>query len=163
MCHAAQDHPRWMGHSEEFWQNVVHWRRKWQPAPVFLPEEPYEWGVKESCLLSHVWLFVTPWTIYSLLGFSAHGILQARILERVEVPSIGDLPHLGIESMSPALQADSYHLNHQGRLCPTPLGLLCSRGHTPSPSSDLFHWLPFRPQVCCSSCQLSLWLCCSLL
>ena len=23
----------------------------------------------------------TPWTIYSLLGFSAHGIFQARILE----------------------------------------------------------------------------------
>ena len=30
-----------MSHSEEFWQNVVHWRRKWQPTWVFLPEEPY--------------------------------------------------------------------------------------------------------------------------
>ena len=33
--------PRWAGHSEEFWQNVVHWRRKWQPTLVFLPGEPH--------------------------------------------------------------------------------------------------------------------------
>ena len=38
-CRATQD--RW-GHSEEFWQNVVHWRKKWQPTPVFLPGEPRE-------------------------------------------------------------------------------------------------------------------------
>ena len=41
MSHALQGHPRWMGHSEEFWWNVVHWRRKWKPTPVFLPEEPH--------------------------------------------------------------------------------------------------------------------------
>jgi len=39
-------HPRqtgevkWRLHrSEDFWQNLVHWRRKWQPTPVFLPGE----------------------------------------------------------------------------------------------------------------------------
>ena len=31
-----------MGHREEFWQSVVHWRRKSQPTPVFLPQEPHE-------------------------------------------------------------------------------------------------------------------------
>ena len=31
-----------MGHREEFWQNVVHWRRKWKITPVFLPGEPHE-------------------------------------------------------------------------------------------------------------------------
>ena len=36
-----QGHPRQTGHNEEFWQNVVHWRRKWQPTPVFLPREPH--------------------------------------------------------------------------------------------------------------------------
>ena len=41
MSHAVQGHPRWMGHSEEFWWHVVHWRKKWQPTPVFLPEEPH--------------------------------------------------------------------------------------------------------------------------
>ena len=44
---------------------------------------------------------------YSLLGFSDHGILQARILEWLPFPSLGDLLDLGIESGSSALQADS--------------------------------------------------------
>ena len=38
------------------------------------------------------------------------GILQARILERVAMPSPpGDLPHPGIKPQSPALQTDPYH------------------------------------------------------
>ena len=36
-----QGHPRWMDHSKEFWQNVGHWRTKWQLTPVFLPEESH--------------------------------------------------------------------------------------------------------------------------
>ena len=40
-------------------------------------------------------------------GSSVHGILQARILERVAIPSQGDLPDPGIETGSPTLQADS--------------------------------------------------------
>ena len=43
----------------------------------------------------------------SLPGSSVHGILQTRILERVAIPSRGDLPDLGIEPGSPTLQADS--------------------------------------------------------
>ena len=30
------------GHSGEFWQNVIHWRREWQTTPVFLLWEPHE-------------------------------------------------------------------------------------------------------------------------
>ena len=37
-------------------------------------------------LIRPVLLFVTPWTLCSLPGFSVHGILQARILEWVAVP-----------------------------------------------------------------------------
>ena len=37
---------------------------------------------------------------YSLPGSSAHGILQARILEWVAIPSPGDLPNLGIRLVS---------------------------------------------------------------
>ena len=44
----------------------------------------------------------------SLPGSSVHGILQARILEWVAIPFSGDLPNLGIEPRSPALQADSF-------------------------------------------------------
>ena len=39
-----------------------------------------------------------------------HGIFQARILEWLPFPAVGDLPHPGIEAaspMSPALQADA--------------------------------------------------------
>ena len=43
----------------------------------------------------------------SLPGFSVHGILQARILERSLFPTPGDLPHPEIEPGFPALQADS--------------------------------------------------------
>ena len=38
-CRATQDGT---GHSGEFWQNVVHWRREWQTTSAFLPWEPHE-------------------------------------------------------------------------------------------------------------------------
>ena len=40
-------------------------------------------------------------------GSSVHGILQARILEWVDISSPGDLPDPGIELGPPVLQADS--------------------------------------------------------
>ena len=40
MSPAMQGHPRHTGYSEEFRQTVVHWRRPWQPTPVFLSREP---------------------------------------------------------------------------------------------------------------------------
>ena len=45
----------------------------------------------------------------SLPGFSLHGISQARILSGEPFPSPGDLPDPGIESGSPALQAENGH------------------------------------------------------
>ena len=57
---------------------------------------------------------------YSPPVYSVHGILQVRILEQVEYwsglpfPSSGDLPEPGIELESPAWQADSLLLSHQG-------------------------------------------------
>ena len=60
----------------------MHWIRKWQPTPVFLPGESQGWGSLVGCrlwghtesdptevtseirsdqLLSRVWLFATPW------------------------------------------------------------------------------------------------------
>ena len=43
----------------------------------------------------------------SLPGSSIHRIFQARVLEWVPFPSLGDLPDLGIEPRSPTLQADT--------------------------------------------------------
>ena len=42
MSHAVQGHPRWKGHSEEFWKNMVPWRRKWPPILGFLLGKPHE-------------------------------------------------------------------------------------------------------------------------
>ena len=42
----------------------------------------------------------------SLPGSSVHGILQAKTLEWVAIPFLGDLPKSGIEARSPALLVD---------------------------------------------------------
>ena len=56
--------------------------------------------------LSHVRLFVTPWTVAyqapSSMGFSRHEYWSG-----LPFPSPGDLPNPGIEPGSPALRADS--------------------------------------------------------
>ena len=66
--------------------------------------------------LSHVRLFVTPCIV--------HGILQARILDRVTFPFSRDLPNPGIKSMSPILQADSLPAEPQGKPKNTGVGSL---------------------------------------
>ena len=40
--HAVWGHPRWTGHGGKVWQNVVHWRRKWQTTSDFLRWKPHE-------------------------------------------------------------------------------------------------------------------------
>ena len=57
-------------------------------------------------MLSHVRLFVTPWTL-ALQAPLFMGILQARILEWVAMPSSRVLPDPGIKPRSPALQVDA--------------------------------------------------------
>ena len=65
------------------------------------------------CMLSHIWLFATPWII-ACQGSSVRGITEARILEWVAFPSSGDLPNPGIKPESPALQMDFLLLSHWG-------------------------------------------------
>ena len=68
--------------------------------------------------LSHVWLFVTPWTI------------QSRESSRLEYwsgqpfPSPGDLSNPGIEPRSPTLQVDSLPAEPQGKPKNTGVGSL---------------------------------------
>ena len=52
---------------------------------------------------------------YSLLGSSIHGIFQARVLEWVTISFSRDLLDPGIESGSPALQADALPSEPAGR------------------------------------------------
>ena len=71
--------------------------------------DPRGWEpLRGVCMLSHfyrVWLFMTLWTL-ALPSSSVHGILQARTLEWVTMPSPGNLLNPEIEPtslMSPAL------------------------------------------------------------
>ena len=48
------------------------------------------------------------------IDYTVHGILQARILEWVAIPSPGDLPDPGIVPGFPALQADFSPAELQG-------------------------------------------------
>ena len=56
---------------------------------------------------------MTPWTVARQAPL-VHGLVQARVLEWVTMPSPGDLPDPGIKRVSPALQANSLPLNHLG-------------------------------------------------
>ena len=80
------------------------YRRSTLQARVPSPEKP---GVKgaQSCP-----------TVCDPRDYTAHGILQSRVLEPVAFPFSGDLPNPGIELRSPALQADSLPAEPQGKL-----------------------------------------------
>ena len=56
------------------------------------------------------------------MDYTVHGIFQARILEWVAFPFSGDLPDLGIEPTSPALQMDSLPAEPPGKLRRSPKG-----------------------------------------
>ena len=66
-------------------------------------------------LLSHVQLFVTPWTVAHqaplFMEFSSQ-----EYWSRLPFPSPGDLPNPGIEATSPTLQADSLPFEPPGKL-----------------------------------------------
>ena len=55
-------------------------------------------------------------TLSNPMGFTVHGILQARILEWVAVPFSSGSSKLGIKPRSPALQADSLLSEPPGKL-----------------------------------------------
>ena len=44
-----------MGHGGKFWENVVHWRRKWQTPSAFLPWEPNEQYEKAKRYYTERW------------------------------------------------------------------------------------------------------------
>ena len=49
------------------------------------------------------------------VDYTVHGILQARILDCVPIPSPGDLPNPGIKPGSPTLQVDSLPTELSGK------------------------------------------------
>ena len=66
------------------------------------------------CVLSHVQLFVTLWTVAHQAPLSK-GFLKQEYWSGMPFPSPGDLPDPGIKPRSPALQADSLPTELQGK------------------------------------------------
>ena len=54
-------------------------------------------------------------TLCNPMDYTAHGILQARLLEWVAFHSPGDLPNPGIKPRSPTLPTDSLAAEPQGK------------------------------------------------
>ena len=74
--------------------------------------------------LGHVQFFVTPWTLCSPPVSSVHGILQARILEWVAMPSSRGSSQPGVETRSPTVQEDSLSSQTPGKPKNTGVGSL---------------------------------------
>ena len=69
-----------------------------------------------ACMLSYVWLCVTPWIVTCQATLSMRFSRQ-KYWSRLPFPPPGDLPDPGVEfasSVAPALQVDSIPLSHQG-------------------------------------------------
>ena len=82
--------------SHRFWACVL-----WRPCAPQL-----ESLLKLNRSLSHVRLFVTPWTVAHQTPPSM-GFSRQEYWSGLPLPSPGDLPDPGIEPRSPALQADA--------------------------------------------------------
>ena len=92
-------------------QILNHWTTREVPALLFLLSPLFQLRIFErrwKCWsLSSVWLFAIPWTVACQaplsMGFSRQGYCSG-----LPFPSPGDLPDIGIEPGSPALQADRF-------------------------------------------------------
>ena len=74
-------------------------------CPIFC-EFILPWPAEYAQLLSHVWLFATPWTVANQAPLSM-GFSRQEYWSGLPFPSPGDLPDPGIKPRSPALWADA--------------------------------------------------------
>ena len=123
-CPGRGSRPHWTCPAPPAWTAVG----EFQPQFLLLmsgSEEPVLWETQDQgefteivCLQCTVLVRVSTTLCdpmdCSLPDSSINGILQARILEWVAMPATEDLPDPGIEPVSPALQASSLPLSHQG-------------------------------------------------
>ena len=103
------------------------------PSPslhlFLLSFSPSFWDIGlDACVLSHVQVFVTPWTV-ARQALLSMGFPRQEYWSGLICPLPGDLSNPGIESTSPALAGSSLTLNHQG----SPVGLYsCCLNFLPS-------------------------------
>ena len=126
---------------------MVHWRRKWQPTPVFLPREPHSESESESEVAQSSLTLCDPMDC-SPPGSSIHGISQGRILEsRLPFPSLGDLPDTGIEFMSHAWAGRVYTTDPQVSQCHISLPFYTAHGVFKESTLKWFA-IPFSSEPC---------------
>ena len=107
----------------------MHWRKKWQPTPVFLPAESQGWGSLVGCLLwgcteldttAATWQqqqlnveikvsryplqFITGWSYWVLVGwfnlvFSVASTASANLVRQRHIVSVIDLSNMLIEHL----------------------------------------------------------------
>ena len=65
-------------------------------------------GYMHKCMLSHVQMFATQWTVTHQAPLSM-GISRQEYWNWVAISFSGDLPNPGTEAVSPALQADIFY------------------------------------------------------
>ena len=73
-----------------------------------------------------------------------HGILQARVLQRLAMPSPGGLPHPGVGSVSPELACRFFTAERPGKPLPVPIHPWCSSSsidQETDPPKGLRAWL----------------------
>ena len=102
----------------------LHWRRKWQPTPVFLPGESQGGGSLVGC---HLWGRTESDTTEVTLAAAALLLIVTRMLPKIRLLLQGDpvdLPNPGIEPRSPTLQEDSLPAEPQGKPKNTGVGSL---------------------------------------
>ena len=122
---------RW--HSFHLWVRKIPWRRKWQPAPVFLPAELHgqrslkgysPWGCKELDMTerthTHTHTHTTWWNVHEIpivWGLGAFQVgwthpLTGRVRHassmRTEVPVLRTLPGLGLHISSSGCSSVSF-------------------------------------------------------
>ena len=96
-------------------------------------------------LLSHVGLFLTPWTV-AHQGPLSMGLSTKEYWSRLPFPSPGDLPNPGIETGSVVIQFSQFSCSVVSNSL-QPQGLQHARVPSPSPT----------PRACSNSCPLSQW------
>ena len=70
-----------------------------QQNPISASHLGMQW-LRRMCVLSHVWLFATPWTVAQQAPLSM-GFSRQQSWSRLPFPPPGELPDIGIEVMSP--------------------------------------------------------------
>ena len=92
MIHAMQGHPRQTSHNEEFWQNMVHWRRKQQPTSIFLPWELTIWKGKK---IWHQKMSLPSWKVSSMILGKSGGQLLTAPVRMQQLGQSGNGAHCG--------------------------------------------------------------------